>query len=109
VKLTVVLPFLSSVGACTFRKISHQRPLSVINDILSLINSTEDKAQAICFSHGRRQVEAFLTMKGRQVLFINKAKCLGVIFLQKNYMEITYIFITIYSVLKIERLSVGKI
>jgi hypothetical protein len=36
-----------------------------------------------------RPVEAFLTLKGRQVPSVNHGKCLGVIFDKKNYMEIT--------------------
>jgi len=41
-KLSFVLRLLSSVGACTFRTItSRQGPLSVIYDILSLIDSAD--------------------------------------------------------------------
>jgi len=49
----------------------------------------EDKTQAIYFSHRRRPVEAFLTLKGRQVSFVNNVKYVGVIFDKKNYTEIT--------------------
>jgi hypothetical protein len=78
------------------------------------IKINEDKAQTIC-SHRRRTIEAFLTLKGRKVPFINKAKCLGVIFDKKitwrlHTATITFkalrIFLSIYPLLKIERLSV---
>jgi hypothetical protein len=75
----------------------------------------EDKTQAICFSHRRSQVEAYLILKGRCIPFGNNVKYLGVIF-DKNYMGITYrndhhqglrIFVSIYHLLKIERLIVN--
>jgi hypothetical protein len=50
----------------------------------------EDATQASYFSHQRRQVEVFLTMKGRQIPFVKNVKYLGVIFDERNYMEIKY-------------------
>jgi hypothetical protein len=45
--------------------------------------------EAICFSHRRRRVEAFLALKRRHIPFVNNVKYLGVIFnkeLHKDYM-----------------------
>jgi len=39
----------------------------------------EDKTQTIYFSHRRRPVEAHLTLKGRNIPFVNSVKYLGVI------------------------------
>jgi hypothetical protein len=44
------------------------------------IKLNEDATQAIYFSHRRKPVKAFLTLKGRQVTFVNHVKYLGVIF-----------------------------
>jgi hypothetical protein len=44
------------------------------------IKINEDNIQAIYFSHRRRQVEAYLTLKGGQVPFVNNVKYLCVIF-----------------------------
>jgi hypothetical protein len=44
---------------------------------------SEVKTQSICFSHRRRPVQAFLTLKGRQVPFVNHVKYAGVIFCKK--------------------------
>jgi len=47
------------------------------------IKINEDKNQVIYFSHRRRPVEAYRTLKGRQVPFIDNTKYLGVIFYEK--------------------------
>jgi hypothetical protein len=49
------------------------------------IKLIEDKPQAICFSHRWRPVESYLTLKGRQVPFVNNVKYLGVIFDKKKW------------------------
>jgi len=43
----------------------------------------EDKTQVILFCHRRRQVEAYLTLKGRHIPFVNKVKYFSVIFNKK--------------------------
>jgi len=40
----------------------------------------EDKTLAVYFSHWRRLVEAYLTVKGRHIPFVNNVKYLDVIF-----------------------------
>jgi len=47
----------------------------------------EDKTQVIYFSHRHRPVEAYLTLKGRQVPFVTNVKYIGVIFTQELYGE----------------------
>jgi hypothetical protein len=49
----------------------------------------EVKTQAIYFSHRRRPVEAYVTLKGRHVPFVNNVKHHSVI-LYKSYTENTY-------------------
>jgi len=44
------------------------------------IKINEEKTQTIYFSHRRTPVEAFLTLKGRQISFAKHVKYLGVIF-----------------------------
>jgi hypothetical protein len=38
------------------------------------IKINEDKTQVIYFSHWRRQLEAYLTLKGRHIPFVNNVK-----------------------------------
>jgi hypothetical protein len=45
---------------------------------------TEDKTQAIYFSHWRKPVEAYLTLKGGNIPFVKNVKYLGVIFDMEN-------------------------
>jgi hypothetical protein len=45
------------------------------------IKINEDKTRAIYFSHRRRPVEAYLTLKGRHIPFVNSMKDLDIIFL----------------------------
>jgi hypothetical protein len=45
------------------------------------IKINEEKNQAIYFSHRRTPVEAFLTLKGRQVPFVNHVKYFYVFFI----------------------------
>jgi hypothetical protein len=47
------------------------------------IKINEEKTQTIYFSHRRTAVEAFLTLKGRQIPFTNYVKYVGVIFDKK--------------------------
>jgi hypothetical protein len=83
---------------------------------IGTLKINEEKAQAIYFSHRHTPVEALLTMKGRHIPFANHVKYLGVIFDKKvtwkPHTETTAtkalgIFLSIYPILKIERLSVG--
>jgi hypothetical protein len=80
------------------------------------IKINEDKTQAIYFSHRRTPVEAFLTLKGRQIPFANHVKYLDVIFDKKISWNIytktittnaLCIFLGIYPILKSKRYSVG--
>jgi hypothetical protein len=73
------------------------------------IKISEEKSQAIYFSHWRTPVEAFLT-------FANDVRYLGVIFDKKITWKLhtetiatkaLRIFLSIYPILKSERLSVG--
>jgi len=48
------------------------------------IEINEEKIQAIYFSHRCTPVEAFLTLKGKQILFVNHMKYLSVIFDKKK-------------------------
>jgi hypothetical protein len=48
------------------------------------IKFDEDKTQAIYFFHRRRLVEAFLSLKGLQVSFVNHMKYLGVILMKRT-------------------------
>jgi hypothetical protein len=73
-----------------------------------------DKTQAIYFSHGNRPVESHLTLKGRNIPFVNNVKYLGVYFDRKSswrpYIErieakAFRIFINTCTLFKSERLS----
>jgi hypothetical protein len=44
------------------------------------IKINKDKTLAVYFSHWRRLVEAYLTVKGRHIPFVNNVKHLDVIF-----------------------------
>jgi hypothetical protein len=77
------------------------------------IKINEDKAQGIYFSHSRRPPMSHLTSTGRNILFVNSAKYLDVIFDKKVTwrLHIEMIeakafrtFIRLYSLLKNERL-----
>jgi hypothetical protein len=50
------------------------------------VKINKDKTQAVYFSHQRRQVQAYLTLKGRHIHFVNNVKYLGVIFIT-NYIQ----------------------
>jgi hypothetical protein len=72
--------------------------------------------QAICFSHRYTPVEASLTLKGRHIPFTNHMKYLGIIVDKKLTWKLhtetvatkaLCIFLSIYPILKSERLSVG--
>jgi hypothetical protein len=54
------------------------------------INLNEGKSRAICFSHHRRSFETLLTVKVRNMRFVNCIKYLGVTFDKKKYMENAY-------------------
>jgi hypothetical protein len=85
--------------------------------VWTLEHKEEDKSQAIYFSHRRRSVEAYFTVEGRDIPFVNNAKNLGVIFDKKKNTCRLHIetivandlrtFISIYPLLKSERLSVN--
>jgi hypothetical protein len=69
------------------------------------IKINDDKNQAIYDSHRQRSVEAYLTLKGRQITFVNDVKYLCVIFDKKNTrrihiepiaVKVLRTFITIY-------------
>jgi hypothetical protein len=47
------------------------------------IKINEDKTQGIYFSRSRRPPQSHLTLNGRDILFVNSAKYLGVIFDRK--------------------------
>jgi hypothetical protein len=77
------------------------------------IKISEDKTQAIYFSHRRRPPESHLTLSGRNILFVDSIKYLCVIFDRKITwrLHIEMIeakafrtFIIIYSLFKSERL-----
>jgi hypothetical protein len=75
-----------------------------------------DKTQAICFFHRRRQVGVYPTLKGWHISFANNVKYIGVIIDKstwKLYTEtiaakVLRTFISVYPLLKSERLSVNK-
>jgi hypothetical protein len=78
------------------------------------IKINEDKNQAIYYSHRRTPVGTHLTFKGRNIPFVKEVKYLGVIFdsrvTWKKYIDSIVTkalrtYITIYSLLKSERLS----
>jgi hypothetical protein len=80
------------------------------------IKNNEDKTQAIYFSHQRRQPDSLLTLKGRNIPFVNRVKCLCVIFdkrmtlrlhIETNEAKASRTFIRLYSLFKSERLSVN--
>jgi hypothetical protein len=80
------------------------------------IKINEDKTQAIYFSRGNGPAEFNLTLKGRNIPFVNQVKYLGVIFDRKitwrYHIEIIEAkafrtFIRVYSLFKSERLSVN--
>jgi hypothetical protein len=79
------------------------------------IKINEDKTRAVYFSKRLRRVEAYLTLKGRAITFVNDVKYLGVTFDRKitwrNHIDwiITKAlrtFVQIYSLLKSETLSI---
>jgi hypothetical protein len=53
------------------------------------IKITEDKTYAIYFSHRRKPVKAHLTLKWRDMPFVNHVKYLGVIFRKELHEECT--------------------
>jgi hypothetical protein len=74
------------------------------------IKINEYKTQAIYFSHGNRPVESHLTLKGRNIPFVNNVKYLGINFDRKiswgphiQRIEATAFrtFINIYSLFKV--------
>jgi hypothetical protein len=78
------------------------------------IKINEDKAQAIYFSHQRRQPDSLLTLNGRNIPFVNSVNYLGVIFdnrmtwklhIQTIEAKAFRTFIRLYSLFKSERLS----
>jgi hypothetical protein len=78
------------------------------------IKIKEDKTQVMYFSHRRTLVQAFLTLKGQHVPFVNHVKYLSVIFkitwrfhIETTAAKALRIFLSIYPFLKSERLGVG--
>jgi hypothetical protein len=78
------------------------------------IKINEDITQANDFSHRRRHPETLLTLNGRNIPFVNSIKYLGVMFdkrikwrlhIEMIEAKAFRIFIRVYSLLKIERLS----
>jgi hypothetical protein len=78
------------------------------------IKINEDKTRGIYFCRSRRPPESRLTLKGRNIPFVNSVKLLGVIFEKKDTcrLHIEMIedkairaFIRIYSLFKSERLN----
>ena len=78
------------------------------------IKINEDKTQAIYFSHCNRPVESQLTLKGRNIPFVNNVKYLGVNFdrkiswrshIEKIETKAFRTFINTYSQLKSDCLS----
>jgi hypothetical protein len=79
------------------------------------IKINEDKTRAVYFSKRLRRVEAYLTLKGRAITFVNDVKYLGVTF-ERRITWRTHIdlivtkalrtFVQIYSLLKSEKLSI---
>jgi hypothetical protein len=51
-----------------------------------------DQTQDIYFSHGHRPAEAYLTLKWRNIPFVNNVRHLGVILEKKNYLENTRVY-----------------
>ena len=78
------------------------------------IKINEDKTQAIYFSLGNGPAESHLTLKGRNIPFVNHVKYIGVIFDRKSTWRYQLemieakdfrTFIWVYSLFKSERLS----
>jgi hypothetical protein len=79
------------------------------------IKMDEDKTQAVYFSKILKRVEAYLTLNGRAITFVNDVKYLGVTF-DRRMTSRTHIdliitkalrtFLLIYSLLKSEKLSI---
>jgi hypothetical protein len=79
------------------------------------IKISEDKTQAICFSHRGGPIETHLTLKGGNIPFVKDVEYLDIIFDKKNTWKIYMYsiatkalrtFIRMYPFLKGERLSV---
>jgi hypothetical protein len=78
------------------------------------IKISEDKTQAIYFSHHRESPKSLLTLNGRRIPFVNNVKYLGVIFdkritwrlhIEKINGNAFRTFIGLYSLSKSERLT----
>jgi hypothetical protein len=105
----------------TAKKVMFSESCREVSELLRLGVSSEtklneDKAQAIYFSHRLKPLEAHLTLKGRNISFVNHVKYHGVIF-DKRITWILYIemfeakafrtCIRAYSVFKSDRLIVN--
>jgi hypothetical protein len=78
------------------------------------ITINEDKTQGIYFSRSRRPLVSHLTVKGRNIPFVNSVKYLGVIFdrrvtwrlhIEMIEAKVFRTFIRLYSLFKNERFS----
>jgi hypothetical protein len=78
------------------------------------VKINEDKTQAIYFSHGNRPVVSQLTLKGRNIPFVNNVKYLGLNFdrkiswrhhIERVEAKAFRTFMNTYSLFKSERLS----
>jgi hypothetical protein len=80
------------------------------------IKINEDKTQVIYFSYQRRPLDSILTLNGRNILFVNSVKYLGVVFDKRITLRLHIEtieakafrkFIRLYSLFKSELLSVN--